>query len=153
MIEVRHALPEDAEALAEANIRSIREICGASGAYTPEQIAWWVENKVPTNYLKWMANSDLRLYTGLVDGAIAGVGMVDIDEGEIQLLYLVPEAQGRGLGAELLQTMEDEARFLGLGQMRLNSTVGALSFYARHGYRNLGPEAHPLPSFRMEKDL
>lgn len=151
-IEVRHAIPDDAEALTEATIRSIREICGASGDYTPEQIEDWVENKTPTNFLKWMANPELRLYAGLLDDRIAGVGMFSL-EGEIELLYLVPEARGHGLGRALLAEIESEAEFLEISPLRLNATTVAVGFYERHGYRNLGPSPLALRSFKMEKSL
>lgn len=149
-IEVRHAVPDDAEALTEVTIRSILEICGVSGDYTPEQIEAWVENKTPTNFLKWMASPDLRLYAGLLDGTIAGVGMFSLD-GEIELLYLVPEARGHGLGRALLSEIESEAEFLELSPLRLNATTVAVAFYERHGYRNLGPSPLVLCSFKMEK--
>ena len=151
-IEVRHAVPDDAEALTEVTIRSIREICGASGDYTPEQIEDWLENKTPTNFLKWMASSDLRLYAGLLNDQIAGVGMFSL-EGEIELLYLVPEARGHGLGRALLAEIESEAEFREISPLRLHATTVAVNFYERHGYRNLGPSALSLRSYDMEKAM
>ena len=151
-IEVRHAIPDDAEALTEVNIRSIREICGATGDYTPEQLAFWVSNKTPTQFLKWMANEDMRLYTGLIDDVVSGVGLLDLS-GQILLLYLVPEAQGKGLGKALLQEMENEARYWDLSKLALESTTVARAFYESQGYRNLGPSSRKMPAFRMEKTL
>lgn len=149
-IEVRHAIPDDAEALTEVNIRSIREICGASGDYTPEQIEHWISNKSPTSFLKWMANEDMRLYTGLIDDVVSGVGLLDLS-GQIILLVLTPEAQGKGLGKALLHEMEAEARYWDLSKLTLESTTVARPFYESQGYRNLGPTPRKLRSFQMEK--
>lgn len=151
-IEIRHAFPEDAEALTEVTIRSITEICGASGDYTPAQLEDWISNKTPIDFLKWMANPELRVYAGVLDDRVAGVGMFSL-EGEIQLLYLVPEAQGRGLGRALLKEMESEAEFLEISPLRLNATTVSVGFYERQGYRNLGPSPLSLPAVKMEKTL
>lgn len=151
-IEVRHAIPDDAEALAEVNIRSIRELCAPSGDYTEDQLEHWVSNKTPTQFLKWMSNEDMRLYTGLVNDVVSGVGLFDLS-GKILLLYLVPEAQGQGLGKALLQEMENEARYWDLSKLSLESTSVARAFYESQGYRNLGPSPRKMRSFQMEKTL
>ena len=149
-IEVRPAVPDDAPALCDVNIRSIREICAPD--YPPERVETWCANKVPANYLKWLADPKLRLYTGLLEGRIAGVALLDIN-GWVFLMYVAPEALGQGLGKAMLHRLEDDARALGLTQLQLKSTITARAFYERQGYANLGPTQDEIPSFRMEKPL
>ncbi|HEY9721771.1 MAG TPA: GNAT family N-acetyltransferase [Oscillatoriaceae cyanobacterium] len=151
-VKVRLAEPEDAEGLCEANVRSIREVCGADPAYTPEQIDRWCEYKTPAWYRELMTMAHKRLYAGLLDGAIAGVGLLDLKLGKIELLYLAPEALGAGLGRALLKRMEHEAREHQLTALTLQSTTVAREFYERQGYQNLGP-GEGLPSFSMRKGL
>jgi predicted N-acetyltransferase YhbS len=87
--------------------------------------------------------------------AVASLGMTFVAEREgraIALLVLapmmnslllenvavVPEEQGAGVGRSLLLLAEEEARRLGLAEVRLytNATMTEnLIYYARHGYR------------------
>ncbi|MDB5096816.1 MAG: family N-acetyltransferase [Cyanobacteria bacterium RYN_339] len=149
-LNIRPATVEDAPALCDVNLRSIREICGKD--YPPDRLDTWCANKVPGNYLKWLADPKLRLYAGERDGRVAGVGLLDVN-GWIFLLYVEPEALGSGLGKALLAHMEQEARAMGLGRLQLKSTITARDFYARQGYEDLGPTGDEIPSFRMEKAL
>lgn len=149
-LHVRPATPGDAPKLCEVNTRSIREICGKD--YAPDRLDTWCANKVPGNYLKWLADPKLRLYAGELDGRVAGVGLLDVN-GWIFLLYVEPEALGTGLGKALLQHMEQEARGMGLSRLMLKSTITARAFYASQGYVDLGPTGDEIPSYRMEKQL
>ena len=59
--------------------------------------------------------------------------------GEISLCYLVPEAQGRGLGLAMLSTLEAEAIERHLAEISLRSTRTAQQFYLRMGFVDSGP--------------
>jgi len=76
-----------------------------------------------------------------VDGRDCGV--VDLwpqnDHWLLDKLYLLPEFQGKGIGAQLLALIVDEARSAGM-PLRLNvltSNPRALSFYQREGFREV----------------
>jgi GNAT superfamily N-acetyltransferase len=50
---------------------------------------------------------------------------------------MLPAAQGRGIGARLLDLAEDRARGLGLPEIRLYTNEAMtenLAYYPRHGY-------------------
>ena len=149
-LEVRAALPEEAAALCDVNVRSIRELCGPD--YAPEVLERWCAHKRPESFLRWLHDPKLRLYTGLLDGRIAGVALLDVN-GWVFLLYLLPEALGHGLGKAMLRHVEAEARRYGVTTLQLKSTITARAFYERQGYTNLGPTGDEIPSFRMEKAL
>lgn len=149
-LRVRPATPEDAEALCDVNVRSIREVCGRD--YTRERLDAWCANKRPESYRQWLADPKLRLYAGELDGRVAGVALLDTN-GWVFLLYVAPEALGTGLGKALLHHLEEQARTLGLDRLQLKSTITARAFYERQGYANLGPSEDETPSYRMEKAL
>lgn len=68
------------------------------------------------------------------DGVVKG--MVTIRDGEIEKLYVEPTFQSKGIGAALL-----EYAVSALGARRLwalEKNVGALRFYARHGFTPSG---------------
>ena len=59
--------------------------------------------------------------------------------GEIQLCYLVPEAQGHGLGLAMLSALEAEAIERNAAEHTLRSTMTAHPFYLRMGFVDAGP--------------
>jgi len=82
--------------------------------------------------------------------------VADADVGYISLLYLVPEQRGKGLG-ELLHKHAIKV-FSALGKSTIQLSVSksnrqALSFYAKHGWRNLGPRPDKETMFLMSCDL
>jgi len=58
------------------------------------------------------------------------------EEVTVQQLFLLPEAQGRGLGGQVLDTVIDDARALGrpVALRVLTSNPRARAFYERHGF-------------------
>ena len=66
-------------------------------------------------------------------GAIRGI--VSGDTCLIRVLAVAPEAQGRGLGARLLQAIEDAHPQVARFELTTNMImVGNVRFYLRHGY-------------------
>lgn len=61
-------------------------------------------------------------------------------EGELKRLYVMPEAQGRGLGRRLVQERIDAARQMGLTSLFTDTVRGnmpMLSLYASLGFRQI----------------
>ena len=70
---------------------------------------------------------------------IAGFAIIIAQPGYLLLdnVAVLPAAQGRGIGARLLALAEEQARGLGLREIRLytNETMTEnLAYYPRHGY-------------------
>ncbi len=79
--------------------------------------------------------------------------------GEIKRMYVDAAARRRGIGRDLLIAIEQRARELKLGHLRLETGVRqpeAISLYAAHGFIEIGPfgdySPDPLSIF-MEKAL
>ncbi len=63
----------------------------------------------------------------------------------LENVAVVPEEQGAGVGRRLLMLAEDEARRLGLPEVRLYTNAAMtenLSYYVRHGYRETHRAIH-----------
>lgn len=61
-------------------------------------------------------------------------------DGELKRLYVMPEAQGRGLGRRLVQERIDAARQMGLSRLFTDTVRGnmpMLSLYASLGFREI----------------
>jgi GNAT superfamily N-acetyltransferase len=54
--------------------------------------------------------------------------------GDLQSVYLVPEARSGGLGSRLIAAALDEARALGLPKVTVQSTTRAVPVYSRNGF-------------------
>jgi N-acetylglutamate synthase-like GNAT family acetyltransferase len=79
-------------------------------------------------------------------GIVALVEMIPADDHLlIENLAVAPTAQGRGLGARLLQRVEEVARDLGLAEIRLYTNarfVANVAYYRKRGYRCDGETAY-----------
>lgn len=80
-----------------------------------------------------------RVLVAEVDGEIVGMTSFGPLEGKFVIwkLYVLPEAQGSGLGHRLLNAAINRAHDEGFGEVRLSYLDGndrAAAFYARHGF-------------------
>jgi GNAT superfamily N-acetyltransferase len=128
MLELRQAGPEDV-----AEIQAI-----AAEAYEP-YVARIGRPPAPmtADYAAAVGRGEVWVAVG--DGAVAGL-LVLVPAPDHLLLENVavrPAVQGTGVGARLLALAEDQARRLGLPEVRLYTNVAMtenLVYYPRHGY-------------------
>ena len=136
-IQIRVAVPDDAEQAALLMRKSIETLCVQDHRNDPSTLAQWVGNKQPQIVRSWIERPANRSAVAIEEGQIAGFAMLN-DGGHVLLLYVLPEAAHRGVGSALLAWMEELALGLGLGKLVLESTVTALAFYERHGFSPCG---------------
>jgi len=75
-------------------------------------------------------------------GTIAAVGrlhQIDAVQGQVRYMAVAPEWQGHGLGAAILQRLEQQAISWQLQQVVLNARESAAGFYRKLGYQYLEP--------------
>jgi GNAT superfamily N-acetyltransferase len=127
-LELRRAQPADV-----AEIRAV-----AQAAYEP-YVARIGRPPAPMTADYAAAVDRGEVWVAAADGAIAGL-LVLVQFPDHVLLENVavrPDVQGTGIGARLLALAEDQARHLGLSQIRLYTNVAMtenLAYYPRHGY-------------------
>jgi len=133
---IRHALPNDAEGLHHAHMRSIQEIC--SGDYSDEQISAW--GKRPFD-LEMRLNAIVEdfVLVAEIDSQIVGFAHLkkwkENDHSEIVGLYLTKEATGKGIAKVLLELLKRESLESGHSKIRLSSTITAKNFYLSQGFK------------------
>jgi GNAT superfamily N-acetyltransferase len=137
MVTVRQAEPRDAEVAAEVLRRSITELCTLDHRGDADTIAKWLANKTPQNFRAWLANDDNFCVVAEGNVGLLGVGLVH-RSGEIRLCYVLPGAQGQGVGKAIYLALEQRAMEWCLRKLTLESTVSARPFYERLGYRAAG---------------
>jgi putative acetyltransferase len=131
---IRRAIHDDAQAIIDSHVRSIREIC--SKDYSPEQIEAWAGKNFKSNL--WHQSIDRDLVWSVVVGSkVSGFGHLAVMSegvGEVMGLYFAPEARGLGAGKKLFQIIKEEAKQNGVKELHLHATITAKSFYEQCGF-------------------
>jgi putative acetyltransferase len=93
------------------------------------------------------------------DGKIVAFGQFNIEQSEFVSLYVAPGFTRRGLGQTLLRKFEDLAQKAGSGWMQAGSTLNAVGFFEKEGYKQTRmeqlqlPDGSSLPRIRMSKSF
>ena len=121
-LEIRPAEPADAADVAEVYLSAFRATYDFPLVHTDEQVRAWIRELVIPSGDAWVA---------AIDGRI--VGMAVIRPGDLDQLYVAPDAQGRGVGRRLVE----HAKRLspdGLGLYTFQVNERARRFYERNGF-------------------
>jgi GNAT superfamily N-acetyltransferase len=127
-VRLRRATAGDATGVAHTWLRARRAAIPAIPApvHSDDEVrAWFAEVVLPSRDA-WVAEAE---------GAV--VGLLVLEPGEVDQLYVDPSRQGEGLGARLL----DVAKGLnpaGLELWTFAANAGARRFYARAGFVEVG---------------
>jgi predicted GNAT family N-acyltransferase len=70
----------------------------------------------------------------VIDDQVVGTGRL-LPSGTIGRMAVADAVRGRGVGAQVLQRLEEQARGRGMTAVELHAQVHASGFYARAGYR------------------
>ncbi|HTG04317.1 MAG TPA: GNAT family N-acetyltransferase [Bradyrhizobium sp.] len=92
-----------------------------AGLHTPEEDQWFFRERVFNTCEMW----------GAFDGAVT-TGIIAFREGWIDQLYVLPEAQRRGVGKDLLQVAQNAFDRLQLWTFQRNAS--ARRFYEGRGF-------------------
>lgn len=120
------------------------------------------ETNRPGPDLASLASPNVRFFVARSEGRAIGCGGFAIGpdgKAELKRIFVDPEARGQGIGRRIVETIEEQARCVGVRVMQLETGVKsteAIGLYGRLGYRQRGPfgnyDADPLSIF-MEKSL
>jgi len=143
--ELRAAGPEDDAFLFALYASTRAEELDAWGLAGPQREAFLRMQHLAQqqHYRAQLPRADHRII--LLGGAPAGRLLVDRREGELRLadIALLPEHRGKGLGAQLVRALQQEAKAAGV-PVRLQVLQGsrAAALYARLGF-SAGPADGP----------
>ena len=140
-LNVRPAKRSDAELAIRTVTESIQELCVADHHNDAATLQHWLNNKTPASFETWITNSENFCVVGEVDGVLSGVGLLK-SSGEIQLFYVAPNAQRKGLGTAIHAAFEGHASLLRINNLHLSSTDAARPFYEAAGYQPSGARQH-----------
>lgn len=153
MFSIRAYEPDDAQATIDIFLRAIREV--ASKDYSPVQIAAWAKVDEPEIWAQYRASRPTWL---AMDGSVP-VGFADLKpDGRLDMMFVDPDRQGKGIASLLLATVEKAAREQGLQQIFTEASLTARPFFERRGFivvaaQHVEKRGQILANFRMEKVL
>ena len=130
MLSIRRARQEDCHSIVRVHAAAVRGI--RTALYTPEEIQAWAIPKKPESYEESINSNEF--FVAEEGDIIVGFGVLNQESAEVEAVYVIPGAGRRGIGLELLGKLEERARTLGLGALRLNASLNAVPFYEKAGY-------------------
>jgi putative acetyltransferase len=147
---IRRYEAADLDAVMSVFLRSVRGV--ASRDYDAGQIAAWAQ----VDRDVWSRRRlDRPTWVALIDGVIAG--FIDLEgSGHIDMLFVDPACQRRGVASVLLDTVENAARVQRLAVLDTDASITARPFFEKHGFQivrsqEVALRGQRLTNFRMEK--
>ena len=129
MILIRKANESDARVAWQIRNAAIDSQC--TGHYPSEELELWTSGEMTEKFICAVADS---LYVAILDGQVIGTGMIDLDFGNVDAIFVHPSYMGSGVGKRILLHLEKLAVEAGLTQLKLDSTLNAGSFYQACGF-------------------
>jgi len=152
-ISIRRATAADHEVLGEIMFDAVRN---GPSLYTPEQQAAWVPE--PRKGADWDARLSAQcVFVAEADGRPIGVMTLAMPD-YVDLAFVRPDWQGRGIFRRLHEALETEARARGLARLHTHASLMAQPAFGAVGYSVLEPETveirgQSFKRFSMERTL
>lgn len=152
-VQIRRANPRDFDALGEVFHAAVRD--GAT-AYSGAQRAAW--SPAPRAGEAW-ANQLAAQAVWMAEAGSKALGFLTLrPDGYVDLAYIRPEAQGRGVFRRLFSALETEASRLGLPRLWTDASLHAKAPFESAGFTVIAPETvirngEAFKRFQMEKTL
>ena len=134
---IRKARIGEEDAIHDAHMRSIREVCVHD--HGEEEIRGWGYRERGNRFeegvregLVWVVEHDQKI-EGLASM------MLKKDSAYIHCLYLTPPVLGKGFGKHLLQLMIQKTKEANLREILLESSITAHKFYRAFGFVDTSP--------------
>lgn len=149
-VHTRRANPQDAEAIAEAHLDSIRSI--GPTFYPGDVVEAWGSGLLPDLYVKAMEGGEaFFIATGDLDGKSIVLGFsthrIDDDQDGASV-YVIGRAVRQGIGTALLRLAEEHARAHGAKTIHIQASLAGVEFYKANGFQELGRGEAQLMSGR-----
>lgn len=140
MITIRRARQEDCQEIVRVHSAAVAGI--RTSLYTLEEIQSWAIPKKPESYEHAIRTKEF--FVAEDNGVVVGFAVLNPENGEVEAVYVSPEAGRRGVGFALLRELDERARTHSLSVLHLYASLNAVPFYTRAGY-----EAQEQSKYRL----
>ena len=153
-ITIRPYEARDAASLVGLFRASVRSI--AARDYTPSQILAWAPDLIDEAQFGQRCESK-STWVAKVEERVAGFTELEPD-GHVDMLYVHPDFQRRGVARALLQHVEKSARATDLRRLYTEASITARPVFEAMGFRVIVPQTvtvrgESMTNYRMEKRL
>ena len=127
-VVTRRATAGDAEAVYEIVLRALRETNARDyPASVIDRLVLTLPEGVASKLEEWHA------YVAVVEGRI--VGTASLNDRTVRAVFVHPDYQGRGIGTELMNSVENAASVQSESTLSVQSSITAQPFYAKRGFK------------------
>ena len=138
----RTARHQHFEHIYNAHQYAVRYTCARN--YSEAVLQAWLALLSPDSYLDTLEDERKLLWVIEFKHHIQGFFQLNLQESQLDALYVHPFVQRQGLGTALLSRAEELAYQHGLGMLKLYASLNSEPFYLLNGYRPLGEAMLPL---------
>jgi putative acetyltransferase len=146
LFNIRPSTPDDAEGILHAHHSAVHET--AKKDYSEQILNVWSgpvdAQRIAARRTKMETDKSIISFVAVDDlGKVLGFGELVPPE-TLGAIYVAAPAGRRGVASALFKTLEAKARELGTKVLRMDSSLTAVPFYVRHGFRELERGTHRL---------
>lgn len=134
--QIRLATPDDAAAISQVIIQSL---CQSNARDYPHDVITQVEKSFSTEAIRVLLNQR-QVFVATHDKHV--VATASLDQDVVRSVFVDPDHQGRGLGKQLMETIQSVAQEAHIEVLRVPSSITAEAFYFKLGYRKVRDEFH-----------
>ncbi len=134
--QIRPATAADASAISQVIIQSLRQ---SNALDYPADIIEQVEKSFSTESIRTLL-TQRQVFVAMIDSHIVATASLDRDV--VRSVFVDPTQQGRGLGRQLMATIESIAAEAKIEVLRVPSSITAEAFYFKLGFRKVRDEFH-----------
>lgn len=158
-IGVRRAVEADAASVEEVHRRAVEAV--DRRFYSDDEITSWAGRRdAETRRARFADRLEGSVFLIADRGSrLVGFAQMIVESHEVRALYVDPRYGRRGVGAVLLDRLEEVARERELPDLELKASLNAAPFYLARGYERLDEATHRLADgtelrcVRMRKEL
>ncbi|MCP2226116.1 N-acetylglutamate synthase-like GNAT family acetyltransferase [Pseudomonas silensiensis] len=134
--QIRPANAADASAISQVIIQSLRQ---SNALDYPPDIIEQVEKSFSTESIRTLL-TQRQVFVAMINSHIVATASLDRDV--VRSVFVDPTQQGRGLGRQLMATIESIAAEAKIEVLRVPSSITAEAFYFKLGFRKVRDEFH-----------
>ncbi|MBU0522503.1 MULTISPECIES: GNAT family N-acetyltransferase [Pseudomonas] len=134
--QIRPATAADASAISQVIIQSLRQ---SNALDYPPDIIEQVEKSFSTESIRTLL-TQRQVFVAMINSHIVATASLDRDV--VRSVFVDPTQQGRGLGRQLMATIESIAAEAKIEVLRVPSSITAEAFYFKLGFRKVRDEFH-----------